>query len=1257
MGTVLFSTMSLIKEGSFMKRLTIIALLSALAVTVTAILFCTLPSDPSEDPHNADINLSFTELSPSVESGNTRRIRLDMEYPRHFETVRLWSTCSGFDTTVNVDSTGDGDTLLYFDPLFITAGSCTVFVSATYRDKSLKDKTGLILLYVNEAPLQLKFVKIPDAFSTHAARIDTLLFVTNMQASFTVESAPPLDSFHLHLLSSLPNDTARVVLDPAAADTFAVMMRATSGTNMHDSATVGVKVYRALTLSTTDAPQTVIIGTVDTLFFTVADTNRPDPVSIELVNEASLDQAIMRVLESAPESLLIVVSPSTEGHFELIIRISNGVVDETMRHLVSFTGSDAEFWNRPTVAVSSVEGKPVAVDLTQYLIRPVAQGASLSSTIGSITADTLWQWTPPWGCDSTYDVTIAGNKGVSEFTLQLAISVTPGDIAAPKIRLADPLFADTTIGSSQITVEVVITDAGAGVSKVTFTANAKTTDGILHDDSVYSGAITGLVANEKTEITIAAFDKSMKKNRSEKKLYLTYDTTLDDETGPQFTRLSGPKDGDRVTKANDTLVYSIADDSGVDSVWWTINGAASGILAGQSSDKYSLVYTLAKYGINHIVIHAMDRASKRNRDSVTVTVKYNTVLSAITTATPETNATEIAVEPTFSWTGGSDEDGDTVYYRVSYGTAQNNLTSKSSETKENSVTIATANKLTLNTTYYWMVTAYTKKPYADTMQSTISSFKTAGGVPVITTQLQPTVKVIEGTTLTLKIEADSTPTPTYKWYKNDTLLTGQTAAEFSKTNVTASDAGEYFVMVSNGIGSGVTSTKAVVTVRLKATITSDPVAATANEGGSVTFTVNAAGDAPLSYQWLKDGQVINGATDTIYNYTNAVTTDSGKNFACVVSNMFSKDTSAAAALRVIAEPVYSVSYDANNGSGSVPVDGKMYKSGEQLTVLANTGLSRYQYEFDGWRLNNEDNGTVYYAGNKITVSSANIVLYAKWKKETCVVNFDGQGATPTPASVTVDVSSAIGTLPTVSSRTGYEFSGWWTGRKGTGDSITTAYIISGPITAFAKWIIKDYDGNVYTDVTIGTQVWMAENLKVTRYNDGTTAPYYVYNDDSSNKDKYGLLYSWEVVDPANPKKIAPTGWHVPNDAEWSTLQNYLIVNGYNFDGSTSVNKIGKALASRTDWEYSAVVGNVGNTLSSNNASGFAGMPGGYYYMIGFPQTHFSEIGYHGYWWTSTESSPGQQYQKYYYLSYDSYEFATESMYKDNGYSVRLLRDY
>jgi uncharacterized protein (TIGR02145 family) len=165
--------------------------------------------------------------------------------------------------------------------------------------------------------------------------------------------------------------------------------------------------------------------------------------------------------------------------------------------------------------------------------------------------------------------------------------------------------------------------------------------------------------------------------------------------------------------------------------------------------------------------------------------------------------------------------------------------------------------------------------------------------------------------------------------------------------------------------------------------------------------------------------------------------------------------------------------------------------------------------------------------------------------------------------------------------------------------------------------IADIDGNYYNTVTIGSQVWMAENLRTTRYNDGTPIPldsanlvwiqstpgYCWYDNNFINKDLYGALYKWYVVNEAanGGKNVCPAGWFVPNDAEWYTLLNYL--------GGKDVAGGKMKETGTTHW--------ISPNSGATNESGFTALPGG-----NRGQNHdasFSNIGVSGYWWSSEDT--------------------------------------
>ena len=195
-------------------------------------------------------------------------------------------------------------------------------------------------------------------------------------------------------------------------------------------------------------------------------------------------------------------------------------------------------------------------------------------------------------------------------------------------------------------------------------------------------------------------------------------------------------------------------------------------------------------------------------------------------------------------------------------------------------------------------------------------------------------------------------------------------------------------------------------------------------------------------------------------------------------------------------------------------------------------------------------------------------------------------------------------------------------------------------------IVKDIDGNTYKTLKIGSQVWMVENLKTTRLNDGSsvqnvnsnnswasliTPAYCWYNNESSNKNIYGALYNWYTV---GTDKICPMGWHVPTDSEWQILIDDL--------GGNSIAG-GKLKASGTTYWTSPNFG-------ANNESGFNGLPGGYRVNDGT----FLNIKNNGQWWSATDNGPSVAWS--HYLFYNDGSVTHYYYDKGNGYSVRCIKD-
>jgi len=220
------------------------------------------------------------------------------------------------------------------------------------------------------------------------------------------------------------------------------------------------------------------------------------------------------------------------------------------------------------------------------------------------------------------------------------------------------------------------------------------------------------------------------------------------------------------------------------------------------------------------------------------------------------------------------------------------------------------------------------------------------------------------------------------------------------------------------------------------------------------------------------------------------------------------------------------------------------------------------------------------------------------------------------------------------------------------------------------------DSQIYQYKTIGTQVWMTENLaylpSVVGPGTGSnsTAYYYVYGYDgtdvdaakaTSNYTTYGVLYNWPAAmagaassdaNPSGVQGVCPDGWHLPSDAEWTQLEEYLIANGYNYDGTTTGNQIAKSMANYSGWNTSSTVGAVGNTdyPEYRNKSGFTALPGGYRNNNGT----FDYIGTTGAWWSSTQHTTSNAW--YRNLTYNRSYVYRYGYNKGDGISVRCVRD-
>lgn len=211
--------------------------------------------------------------------------------------------------------------------------------------------------------------------------------------------------------------------------------------------------------------------------------------------------------------------------------------------------------------------------------------------------------------------------------------------------------------------------------------------------------------------------------------------------------------------------------------------------------------------------------------------------------------------------------------------------------------------------------------------------------------------------------------------------------------------------------------------------------------------------------------------------------------------------------------------------------------------------------------------------------------------------------------------------------------------------------------------VTDADGNIYPVVAIGPQVWMTENLKTTRYNNGElietsdplnldisseSEPRYQWPcaGNEGNVPRYGRYYTWYTV--TDPRRICPEGWHIPSDEEWQALTDFLTAGGYGFEGSGP--DIAKSMASVSGWKEFSLPGYVGNDQASNNTSGFNAVPSGVRSLNGIVYNFRS----YACWWSSTPETGDKAWFRGFNSSSRDVVRANGDM--KNGAAVRCVKD-
>ena len=525
-----------------------------------------------------------------------------------------------------------------------------------------------------------------------------------------------------------------------------------------------------------------------------------------------------------------------------------------------------------------------------------------------------------------------------------------------------------------------------------------------------------------------------------------------------------------------------------------------------------------------------------------------------------------------------------------------------------------------------------------------------------------------------------------------------TASPLTVTGLTNATAYTFTVFATNANGnSSASSASNTVT---PSTVPGAPTIGTATKGNaqaSVTFTAPASNGGsvitgytvtsnPGSFTGTGTSSpiTVTGITNgTVYTFTVIATNAVGTSPASSASNSVTPSTvpgaptiGAATAGNVQATVAFTAppnggstitGYTVTSSPGSFTATG----TGSPLTV---TGLTNgIAYTFTVIATNANGNSPASSASNSVTPSTvpgsptigtaiegdaqASVTFTAPVSNGGSAIT--GYTVTSIPGSFTGTGTASPITVTGLTNGTAYTFTVIATNANGN----SLASSASNSVRPHTPSTIYDVEGNFYNLVSIGTQVWMKENLKTSKYNTGAsipttttvdltgeTAPKYqwIYNDDNANLATYGRLYTfYAITDPAG---VCPTGMHVPSDAEWITLSNFLINNGFAF--TSGGQDIGKSMSSTSGWTTDPTAGNVGNNQATNNTSGFSAVPAGFRKSNTSPVV-WNDLGFGVYFRSSTEDTPPGSW--YYYLRSNSSLLGRASYASFNGYSVRCVK--
>lgn len=1165
------------------KRLLLSSVL--LAVSITLLMTCALPIDPIKNPESLNIECFLTNKQLTVLKNDSVQIGVIVNIPNLVKNLQVEH--GDINRIETLFLTNPGSTTFdttYFKTMYSTVGNKTITIKVLRSDNVTKEFT--MPLIVTAPEMSIVFDSVPSIKDiVFVGKVTSFQIVSHTVPStlihYTVKSNPPLDE---RQLSIRENTNGEISLQVDSAGIYALNIVASNDV-VSDSVVVKVQAVASPKLTQGSTVTSLKPGLSDTLTFTglisetlvLSDTSGFKPGEITVLNSGSNN--VLKVLfkpeESKTYSFPIKVSGSTaEGTIysgiytvEQIVIGDKPQTDTTGPAIVLKSPES----NRKTIATSTIAVSVICTDKSG--LDSVIYSVRTVSGVMKREYDTVYTAVITGLLPGENQITIAATdksprKNRSEKTLIINYDRTLTDSTGPLITLKSPTVDSAKVSSGSLSMEISCSDA-SGVDTVICKLGSTLLPVSKGPGDNYSIAVSGLIKGANT-ISITAIDKAALPKSTIRLFTITYDPTMTDNIPPTVVLKNPQYQDQRIFTDTITVRIECSDDNGIFSATATRAGKALEVI--ESGSLYSVKLAgLTKGKCDTVQFTITDKSNAKNKKEYVVILRYNLKPSAVSLTTPADDTNSVITKPAFSWTGGDDPDGDSVLYTLRYGKSENGLDKVISGITGKKTTLTSG--LEAYTRYYWQVIAITPVN-GDSVLSEIRTFTTIENIPSIT--VEPAgQKVALGSKGTFSVNAAGVNLK-YQWYKGDSLITGATAANYTTPSVTGSYNGSvYKCMVANVAGK-VTSADAVLTVVY-----------------SVTYDVNGGtGSVPTDTNaYAKDESVIikagTGLTRTNYVF-GGWGVNPTSNTKVYAANEALKMSDGNLTLYAVWNQLYNITYNANSpGTGTVPEGGK-YAQGSEVVIAGNTGaLVKTGYEFAGWNTTKSGTGTNYITGQKIVMGSADLVLYAKWAPTFGVTyNANGGGSAGGHGSGVVPVDtrmyitdSMVGVLanPGILTRTGYVFGGW--SQVQNGPAVSSFRMGSINVTLYARWLIKDFDGNEYSEITLAGRVWMVQNLRVTKLKDGTVISRL------TSAQKSSAYYAGNVVRghayngyALFTGKLAPEGWHIADQTDWDTLNSL-----YNDNA--------KAIASKDGWASCPDNNTIGyNNGLTNNTTGLTLVP-------------------------------------------------------------------